>query len=67
MERWFSLITQRAIRRGSFGSVKELVTKIKEFVQAYNEDSTPFIWHATAESIMEKLSRLCQTISGTSH
>ncbi len=67
VERWFSLITQRAIRRGSFGSVKELVAKIDEFVQAYNEDSTPFIWHATAESILEKLSRLCEAISGTGH
>jgi putative transposase len=67
VERWFSLITQRAIRRGSFGSVKELVLKINEFVQAYNEDSAPFIWHATAESILEKLSRLCEAISGTGH
>ena len=65
VERWFSLITQRAIRRGSFGSVKELVAKIDEFVQAYNEDSAPFIWHATTESILEKLSRLCEAISGT--
>jgi putative transposase len=67
VERWFSLITQRAIRRGSFGSVKELVAKIDEFVQAYNEGSTPFIWHATTESILEKLGRLCQAISGTGH
>jgi putative transposase len=67
VERWFSLITQRAIRRGSFGSVKELVAKIDEFVASYNEDSTPFMWHATAESILEKLDRLCQVISGTAH
>jgi putative transposase len=67
VERWFSLITQRAIRRGSFGSVKELVSKIDQFVQAYNEESTPFIWHATAESILRKLDRLCQSISGTGH
>jgi putative transposase len=67
VERWFSLITQRAIRRGSFGSVKELVAKIDQFVKAYNEESTPFMWHATAESILEKLGRLCQAISGTTH
>jgi putative transposase len=28
VERWFGIITQRAIRRGSFRSVKELVVKI---------------------------------------
>jgi len=67
VERWFALITQRAIRRGSFGSVKELVQKIDQFVAAYNETCTPFMWHATAESIFEKISRLCERISGTGH
>ncbi len=33
MERWFALISQRAIRRGSFRSVKELVDKIDAFAQ----------------------------------
>jgi putative transposase len=36
VERWFGLITQRAIPRGSFSSVKELVAKIDAFVQRYN-------------------------------
>jgi putative transposase len=67
VERWFGLITQRAIRRGSFGSVKELVQKIEQFVQAYNENCKPFMWQATAESIFEKISRLCECISGTEH
>jgi putative transposase len=67
VERWFALITQRAIRRGSFGSVKELVQKIDEFVTAYNQECRPFMWHATAESIFEKINRLCDRISGTVH
>src|SRR5271157_4925572 len=67
VERWFSLITQRAIRRGSFTSVRDLVAKIDAFVQSYNENSAPFKWHATAESILEKLGRLCEAISGTGH
>jgi putative transposase len=67
VERWFGLITQRAIRRGSFGSVKDLVQKIDQFVAAYNGSCTPFMWQATAESIFEKLSRLCERISGTLH
>jgi len=67
VERWFGLITQRAIRRGSFGSVKELVQKIDQFVQAYNERCKPFMWQATAESIFEKISRICERISGTEY
>lgn len=67
VERWFGIITQRAIRRGSFRSVKELVQKIDQFVGAYNKNAVPFMWHATADSILEKLGRLCQRISGTEY
>ena len=65
VERWFGLITQRTIRRGSFRSVKELVSKIDEFVQVYNRNSKPFMWYATADSILAKIERLCNRISGT--
>ncbi len=67
VERWFGLITQRAIRRGSFRSVKELIEKIDSFVQHYNRAHRPFVWTATADSILEKIARLCARISGTRH
>ena len=67
VERWFALITQRAIRRGSFTSVRHLLAKIQRFLQAYNKNCKPFMWYATAESIFEKLGRLCERISGTGH
>ncbi len=67
MERWFGLITQKAIRRGSFSSVKELIEKIRQFVEAYDKTKTPFQWTATADSILEKIQRLCSQISGTGH
>ena len=67
VERWFGLITQRAIRRGSFSSVKDLVQKIDNFVQHYNRTHRPFVWTATADSILQKIARLCSRISGTAH
>jgi putative transposase len=67
VERWFGLITQQAIRRGRFRSVRELIRRIEEFVQHYNRQSRPFVWTATADSIFQKLTRLCSCISGTSH
>jgi len=67
VERWFGLITQRAIRRGSFSSVKDLVQKIDRFVQHYNRSHRPFVWTATADSILQKIVRLCSRISGTPH
>jgi transposase len=67
VERWFALITQRAIRRGSFRSVRQLVENIDEFVNHYNTHKRPFAWTATADSIFEKLGRLCKAINGTEH
>jgi putative transposase len=67
VERWFGLITQQAIRRGSFRSVSELVQKIDAYVASYNLHHRPFAWTATADSIPAKLRRLCKVINGTSH
>src|SRR5271170_154062 len=64
VEIWFNLITQRAIRRGTFKSVKDLTGKIDRFVQNWNKKSHPFRWVATADSILAKVARLCQLISG---
>src|SRR6516162_3589038 len=67
VERWFGLITQQAIRRGSFRSVGELVQKIDAYVANYNLHKRPFVWTATADSILAKLRRLCKLINGTLH
>ena len=67
VERWFALITQQAIRRDSFRSVRELVAKIDRYVTHYNEHKRPFVWTATADSIFEKLQRICKVINGTQH
>jgi transposase len=67
VEIWFNPITQRAIRRGTFKSVKELVLKIEDYIQHYNRHPKPFAWTATADSILEKIKRLSQAISETGH
>lgn len=65
VEIWFNIITQKAIRRGTFRSVKDLTNKIKRFVNQYNKNSKPFMWTATADSILAKIERLCTGIAGT--
>ncbi len=67
VEIWFNLITQKAIRRGTFKSVKDLITKIDDYVKQYNKHPHPFSWTATADSILSKIDRLCQYISETRH
>jgi len=67
VEIWFNRITQRALRRGTFFSVKELVEKIDHYVQNSNRHAQPFVWTATADSIFAKVERLCERIYGTAH
>ena len=67
VEIWFNRITQRAIRRGTFRSVKELVEKIDQYAETSNDHAQPFVWTATADSIFAKIQRLCERISGTVH
>jgi putative transposase len=65
VEIWFNIITQRAIRRGTFRIVRDLINSIERFVEKYNTNSRPFMWTATADSILEKIERLCKGIAGT--
>jgi putative transposase len=67
VEIWFNIITQRAIRRGTFRSVRDLTQKIEAFVKHYNRKCRPFAWTATSDSILEKLERLSKAIAGTGH
>ncbi|MBR8313568.1 IS630 family transposase, partial [Burkholderia dolosa] len=47
--------------------VKQLIKRIDQFVSHYNENCKPFVWTASADSILEKLHRLCSRINGTGH
>jgi putative transposase len=67
VEIWFNIITRRAIRRGSFRKVKELIERIQRYTAKWNANAHPFVWTATADSILAKVKRLCQRISATEH
>ena len=62
VERWFGELSRQCIRRGAFFSVEDLQKAIREFLDAWNENPQPFVWTATVESIVEKLSRCRQTL-----
>ena len=64
VERWFGLITQQAIRRGTFTSVTDLIRRIHEFTKTHNHNAKPFVWVATAQSIIDKIERLSTRICG---
>lgn len=54
IEIWFGLITRQAIRHGTFSSVKQLVTTIKNYITNWNADCKPFTWTADADTILAK-------------
>ena len=66
VERWFGLLTQRMIRRGTFRSVEELERAIYQWLATWNEGPHPFAWKATADVILDKVRR-CKESSGTAH
>ncbi len=57
VERWFRNLTDKAIRRGVFKSVPDLIAAIEEYLSASNDDPKPFVWTATAEDILAKVRR----------
>jgi transposase len=57
VERWFGDLTDKMIRRGVFGSVDDLIEAITEYLKVHNDDPKPFVWTATAESILKKVRR----------
>jgi transposase len=60
VERWFGLLEQRQIKRGSHRSVVALVKAIKEFVEVSNENARPFQWVKTADEILASIARFAQ-------
>src|ERR1019366_4155351 len=57
IERWFGKLTDKAIRRGVFQSVPELITAIEAYLEANNTHPQPFLWTATADQILAKVRR----------
>ena len=57
VERWFRELTDKALRRGVFHSVPDLIAKIQAYLDAHNDDPKPFIWTATADDILAKVRR----------
>ncbi len=67
VERFFGLLTERRIRRGTFGSVRALETAIRDYLTHHNQNAKPFIWTANADSILKKIARFCMHTSDSGH
>jgi transposase len=57
VERWFGELTRKAVRRGAFVSVPDLIQAIEAFLAAWNQEPSPFVWTAKVQAIMARLER----------
>jgi len=64
VERFFSLITDKAIRRGPSAASKSWWARSTTSLTQYNKHCKPFTWTATADSVLVKLERLTSRIAG---
>ncbi|HMK62958.1 MAG TPA: IS630 family transposase [Acidimicrobiales bacterium] len=67
VERWFAELTTKWLRRGTHRSTKELEAAIAQWTDTWNDDPRPFIWHKSADEILETLGAYCARISGAGH
>jgi transposase len=67
VERWFAELTSKWLRRGTHRSVNELVASIRTWITNWNDDPKPFVWHKTADEILDNLATYCQRISDSGH
>jgi transposase len=67
VERWFSTLTERCIRRGTHRSTRELEQAIRSYLKVNNSAPKPFSWTKTADDILASIERFCLRISKSAH
>lgn len=60
VERFFGLLTEHALRRGSHTSTVQLRAAITEYLDAHNDDPKPFKWTKNADEILESIARFAK-------
>src|SRR5580765_634321 len=67
VERWFAELTMKWIKRGTHRSVRDLVASIRTWISNWNDDPRPYVWHKTADEILDSLAAYCQRINDSGH
>ena len=67
VERWFGLLTDKQLRRGTHRSIQALEKDIRDWIKNWNDNPKPFAWTKTADEILERLATYLQRIPGAVH
>lgn len=63
VERWFGALTTKKLQRSAHTTAKALAADIRAWVDNWNADPKPFVWHKTAEDILDRLAGYCRAIN----
>jgi hypothetical protein len=55
-------LTTKWIKQGTHRPVRDLVRSIRTWITNWNDDPKPFVWHKTADEILDSLAAYCQRI-----
>jgi transposase len=67
VERWFSELTTKKLRRATHHSVQELNKDIRAWINTWNDEPKPFVWTKTADQILDSITRYCGRITDSGH
>jgi transposase len=67
VERWFSELTTKKLRRGAHRSVRQLNADIRAWIDTWNENPRPYVWTKTADEILDSIARYCNRINESRH
>jgi transposase len=67
VERWFSELTTKKLRRGAHRSVRQLNADIRAWIDTCNENPRPYVWTKTADEILDSIARYCNRINESRH
>lgn len=67
VERWFGELTTKWLTRSTHHSTRDLEKSIRHWIKTWNDNPRPFVWHKTADQIIESIARYIQPSTGTGH
>lgn len=67
VERWFAELTTKWIKRSAHRSVRDLVASIRTWIANWSDEPKPYVWHKSADEILDSLAAYCQRINDSGH
>jgi transposase len=67
VERWFAELTTKWLKRSAHRSVRDLVASIRTWIAGWNDDPRPYVWHKSADEILDSLASYCKRINDSGH